>query len=183
MSPNRIHILRQAIAGFILFVGLFCMAISSKADYLGGWSYTSDGTNVTITGYTGTCVNIVVPIMIDNLPVISIGTSAFISSPLTNITIPYTVTSIGHLAFMGCASLANITIGNGVTSIRRLQWMDSCNMPIRVMQGRRMPFIGSAWCRSRLELQSILLGFLDGFSISKHVFWCKIQETKIKQLT
>ena len=31
--------------------------------------------------------------------------------------ITYSVTSIGHLAFVGCSSLTSVTIGNSVTSI------------------------------------------------------------------
>ncbi len=38
-------------------------------------------------------------------------------SPLTNLAIPNSVTSIGNYAFCGCSGLTSVTIGNSVTSI------------------------------------------------------------------
>ena len=46
-----------------------------------------------------------------------IGEQVFISSNLTNITIPNSVTSIGEDAFRGCSGLTSVTIPNSVTSI------------------------------------------------------------------
>ena len=46
-----------------------------------------------------------------------IGKFAFKGSDLTSITIPNSVTSIEHGAFMGCSSLKSLTIRNSVTSI------------------------------------------------------------------
>ena len=76
-----------------------------------------DGT-VTITDYSGTDTDIVIPQSIDGKMVTSIGDSAFYRcSDLTSITIPEGVTSIGNYAFYDCNGLTSISIPEGVTSI------------------------------------------------------------------
>ena len=76
-----------------------------------------DGT-VTLTRYSGTDTDIVIPQSIDGKMVTSIGDSAFyICSDLTSITIPEGVTSIGGWAFEDCSGLTSINIPNSVTSI------------------------------------------------------------------
>ena len=76
-----------------------------------------DGT-VTITRYSGTDTDIVIPQSIDGKMVTSIGDSAFYRcSDLTSITIPEGVTSIGSFAFYDCDGLTSISIPEGVMSI------------------------------------------------------------------
>ena len=76
-----------------------------------------DGT-VTLTRYSGTDTDIVIPKSIDGKMVTSIGFLAFSGcSGLTSITIPEGVTSIGGEAFRGCSGLTSISIPEGVTSI------------------------------------------------------------------
>ncbi len=71
-----------------------------------------------VTGCVDGIIACGIPSIYNNLPVISIGQSAFSSCrSLTSITIPDSVTSIGSSAFDGCRSLTSVTIGNGVTSI------------------------------------------------------------------
>ena len=147
MRSNRIHNPGQlqhwqSILALCLLMGLFCMSSSVRADQWGDWSYSTDGTNVTIMGYTGTCANIVIPNIINSQPVRSIGTSAFYSFPLTSITIPNTVTSIGHLAFMGCTNLTTITIGNSVVSIGDLAFW-GCSSLAGVYCKGGMPGVGA----------------------------------------
>ena len=79
-----------------------------------------DGT-VTLTRYSGTDTDIVIPQSIDGKMVTSIGDSAFhICSGLTSISIPEGVTSIGDRAFEDCSGLTSISIPEGVTSIEFL---------------------------------------------------------------
>ena len=76
-----------------------------------------DGT-VTLTRYSGTDTDIVIPQSIDGKMVTSIGNYAFyVCNDLTSITIPEGVTSIGEDAFWGCSGLTSISIPEGVTSI------------------------------------------------------------------
>jgi hypothetical protein len=76
----------------------------------------SDGT-VTITGYTGTITDVVIPDSIDGKTVVSIGSSAFYFNRLISVTIPNSVTSIGNKAFYYCSGLTNVSIPNSVTSL------------------------------------------------------------------
>jgi hypothetical protein len=72
--------------------------------------------SVTITGYNGAGGNVVIPSVIEGLPVTAIAEDAFYSiDTITSVVVPDSVTSIGYGAFMMCRSLTNATIGNGVT--------------------------------------------------------------------
>ena len=83
-----------------------------------GWSYVSDQVkNTLITGYAGSSNVVVIPSLVNDLPITGIGAYAFEYSSPTSVTIPDSVTSIGDSAFNECDSLTSVTIGNGVTSI------------------------------------------------------------------
>ena len=55
----------------------------------------------------------------DNVLSLPMFSNGEVSSCLTNITIPDSVTSIGMFAFIGCSSLTSATIGNSVTYIEQ----------------------------------------------------------------
>ena len=120
---------------------------SALADTFGNFTYTSNGTAVTITGHANVATpNLVIPDQINGVPVraisilntggaasslgtsvtsITIPDSVTTIAPLafrdfvtvTSITIPNSVTDIGGSAFVNCRSLTSATIGNGVTSL------------------------------------------------------------------
>ena len=58
--------------------------------------------------------------------VVGIDEYAFANSPITSITIPNSVTSIGNGAFNGCKSLTSITIPNSVTNIGSGKYQYGC---------------------------------------------------------
>ena len=75
-----------------------------------------DAKTVSVTKYTGTDSNVVIPDKIQGYTVTAIGENAFKSSSLANIAIPNGVTSIGNRAFHS-SSLKSIDISESVTSI------------------------------------------------------------------
>ena len=84
-----------------------------------GFAYTVTGDEATITGYTGSAKNLVIPSELGGKPVTEIGRFAFAHcDSLTEVTIPEGVTSIGDSAFRDCSSLTKVTIPKSVTSIK-----------------------------------------------------------------
>ncbi len=82
------------------------------------FNYTINGDTITITGYTGSGGDVVIPETIGGLPVTTIGDCALEGcTSLTDITMPDSVTSIIRFAFAGCSSLTSITIPDSVISI------------------------------------------------------------------
>lgn len=76
------------------------------------FTYTTNNGTITITGYTGSSRAVIIPSTITGLPVTSIGSRTFYEcykcSILTSITIPKSVTNIGHMAFALCDSLKGV---------------------------------------------------------------------------
>ena len=109
----------MAIMAWVLPILLLLSSSAAvEADQFGDFAFTSNGTSVTITGYSGSGGAVVIPATINGLPVVSIGDYAFnYSFGLTSVTIPYGVTSIGNHAFSRCTELTSVTLSNSVTSI------------------------------------------------------------------
>ena len=81
------------------------------------YRFLDDGT-CSLTGYTGTTRNLVIPSKIDGYPVTSIGRFAFEGcSSLISVTIPEGVTYIDDWAFSYCNSLTSVDIPESVTRI------------------------------------------------------------------
>ena len=83
-----------------------------------GWEYWLHGSAATILGYAGAGGAVAIPDTIKDVPVTSIGDSAFSGcSSLTSVAIPNSVNEIGSSAFSGCSGLTSVTLPNSVTSI------------------------------------------------------------------
>ncbi|MBE7090585.1 MAG: hypothetical protein E7363_01565 [Clostridiales bacterium] len=86
--------------------------------YTTGLKFTKNGSEYSVTDYTGSSTTVTIPGKYMNYPVTSIGYDAFYDcDSLTEIVIPASVTSIGDWAFDSCDSLTEIVIPNSVTSI------------------------------------------------------------------
>jgi alpha-tubulin suppressor-like RCC1 family protein len=82
------------------------------------FTYTNNGTGLTITGYTGTGGVVEIPTTIGGVAVTGIGDEAFKNiTSITNMTLPNGVTAIGQKAFEGCTQLISISIPNSVATI------------------------------------------------------------------
>jgi hypothetical protein len=81
------------------------------------FTYTTNAAAITITGYFGPGGTVIIPAIINGLPVTSIGAEAFIFlTNLTSVTIPAGITNIGDYAFLVCTSLASVIFeGNAPT--------------------------------------------------------------------
>jgi hypothetical protein len=83
----------------------------------------------TITEYVGESLDVVIPRVIENKTVISIGDLAFRNyTNLTSITIPDSITSIGNYAFYACTNLENVTIPDSVTSMGDCAFYECTNL-------------------------------------------------------
>jgi hypothetical protein len=78
------------------------------------WTWTSDGTQITLTGYTGPNA-VVIPDMLDGLPVTTLGESIFDYYDITSVYGGENLTSIGRGAFDGCGNLTSISFPSVTT--------------------------------------------------------------------
>jgi autotransporter-associated beta strand protein len=93
------------------------------------FTWTSNGSAITITGYTGAGGEVLIPATINGLPVRRIGERAFYNNAaMTGVTIPAGVTSIGNLAFMLCHGLTSVTIPASVNSIEDQAFSDCSDL-------------------------------------------------------
>ncbi|MBQ7045508.1 MAG: leucine-rich repeat domain-containing protein, partial [Clostridia bacterium] len=82
------------------------------------YTYLETNGEVTITGYTGTDLEVVIPDKINGKPVTTIGSKAFHTNrKITSVTLPDTLKTIGSEAFRGCSSLTSVTFNEGLESI------------------------------------------------------------------
>ena len=103
----------------IMLTLLLLLCVHAAADTTpDGYTYTVGAGGVTITDYSGTDVNLVVPGTIGGQNVISIGTSAFSDkSTLKSILLPDSVTSVGNYAFYSCFALESLSLGSGLQTV------------------------------------------------------------------
>ncbi len=87
--------------------------LSARSDF----TYTEANGQITVTGYTGTSPELIIPSAINGLPVTAIGESAFQGASVTSIVIPESITELGWFVFADCTALQKITIPATVTKV------------------------------------------------------------------
>jgi hypothetical protein len=99
-----------------LLLWLWAIPFVAQAQFI----FTTNNGAITITSCTNTFDNdgtLVIPDMINDLPVVSIDYYACSYKSMTNVTIGNNVTNIGAHAFWACLNLHNVTIPKSVSSI------------------------------------------------------------------
>ena len=81
------------------------------------FTYEVKNGTATLTAYTGSQTEIVIPAVVDGYAVTALGDSMFKNSGVTSVTLPASVISIGWFAFYGCESLQTVTMGEAVSTI------------------------------------------------------------------
>ena len=82
------------------------------------WTYTVNNGEATITASSKTSGDLVIPSMVNEYPVVSIGNSAFYEcTGLTSVVIPEGVTIINYRSFEYCSGLTSVTFPSSLTTI------------------------------------------------------------------
>lgn len=84
-------------------------SLTADATEESGCNYTTENEQITITGYDNPAGNIVIPKVINGLPVTRISSGAFANCNLiTSVSIPSTVKLIDYNAFSSCSSMVSV---------------------------------------------------------------------------
>ena len=103
---------------FFLLIALCLVSSASIAQTEGGFSYSIRNQEATITAYTGSSADLLLPDTLGGYPVTAIGVCAFRNcSFLTRVEIPDGIVRIGSNAFQNCSSLTQLLIPDSVTRI------------------------------------------------------------------
>ena len=123
--------------------------------------HTIENGEITITGYTGSASEIVIPSHIDRVPVRYIGNSAFSNcSYLKSVTIPPSIIKIGRSAFAGCP-IKELVIPDSVTEIsgeNGFGAFENCTMLESVVIGNGIMEIEQDTFRGCTYLESVTIG-------------------------
>jgi uncharacterized repeat protein (TIGR02543 family) len=121
------------------------------------FTYTQANNQITITGFSGTSENLIIPEEIDDYPVTIIGEEAFIdASQFTNIRIPDSVSAIEDSAFKNCSGLLTVTIPDSVTHIGRWAF-ENCSALTSVVIGDGITTLKLSTFRNCSSIKSIKL--------------------------
>jgi hypothetical protein len=116
---KTITVTLSALMVFCIFLILPTTLVKASTIVIDGYTFDKDLGK--IISYSGSDTNLVIPSVIDSVPVTSIGDNAFFNNDtVTSITIPDSVTSMGNLVFAFCDNLTTVTMGTGITSTSTL---------------------------------------------------------------
>jgi uncharacterized repeat protein (TIGR02543 family) len=110
---------KKTLALFLtaLFV-LTVLPAAALAETSGGYEYAVNDSKATITGYTGSETELLIPGSLGGHPVTAIGNDAFAgNATVTKAVFPASVTVIGERAFSSCGALMEATLPAGIATI------------------------------------------------------------------
>ncbi len=132
-------------SNFLIFdkIGLKSEPLNLAAQVAGDFTYTSDGSTVTLIAYNGGPGAVVIPSRINGLPVTTLWNSLFAGrTNLTDITLPAGLTTIGSSAFEGCTGLTGVTLPATVTALGNFAFSGCTNLA-RVFCMGNAPSVGT----------------------------------------
>src|ERR1051325_9457130 len=98
----------------LLTLSLVALRLVVPAQFI----FTTNNGTITITGYTGSETQVIIPSTTNGWPVTSIGANAFYyRTNIASVTIPEGVTNIGSGAFYVCTNLGSISVPNTIATI------------------------------------------------------------------
>lgn len=118
---SKVFQIKRIIFKFLFFILLQIIIgptiVTQAAVTFTGIKYQIINNSATVTGYTGSNLNIIIPDTFNGYPVTAIGNNAFRNSKLKSITLPNSLVTIGRSSFQDCASLTNIILPESVKTI------------------------------------------------------------------
>ena len=154
---------RLQVCAWLLLSALICPLLPTlPAQTAAAFTYTTNQSAITITGYLGDGGSVDIPAEINGLPVNRVGDFAFESSRLSAVTVPETVIVIGDFAFYDCRGLTNISLGAGITVIGSRAFSDCHNLESISIPGSVTTLGMSAfsWC-SKLSRVTLTNGLIS----------------------
>ena len=150
------------------------------------FTYTVDDSgNATITKYTGSDTDVVIPYEIEGNEVVCIGFAAFSVSglQLTSVVIPKSITTIGERAF-NAGKFTNITIPDSVTTIDKYAFSHCDNLTSLIIPDS-VTSLGKGICSTCSKLTSVtfpnsitgITGFSlhgESFVVPNHITWIDV---------
>ncbi len=121
----------------LLISGAVCLSRADEQEYSsGGYQYVinEDG-SVTITGYTGSGTELVMPMELDGRQVTDIGDRAFFGSGLVSLVLPESLLVIGDSAFAGCRNLTSLNLPESLSIIGMYAFRGSDRLEVKVFRG------------------------------------------------
>lgn len=166
--------MRKLLNSFMVFLFALCLGllVNSSSIYADStdFTYTSDGLAVTVTGYTGSNPDMIVPDTIDDLPVTAIAAEAFKGNTfISTVTLPDSIQTIGINAFTECSALTDIDLSNTqVTVLNR--YFYNCTSLKSLKLPAAVTYIPYDMCRSCSHLEAIDLSQTSITRISTSAF-------------